>query len=88
MRMHAYLTYREAVAVWIGRALDWKNRDLQTKYDVDPRRLYEVWEEEEHLGSRDDAIRICRILFPGLNANFDRHTPRYRRTNIDQLDLF
>lgn len=86
--MHTYLTFREAVAIWIGRALDWKIRDLQTKYDVDPRRLYEVWEEEEHVGSREEAIRIWRILFPSVEPNFDPHIPRYRRTNIDQLDLF
>jgi hypothetical protein len=80
--VHSSLSYKEAVAVWIGRALNWKIRDLQKKYDVDPRRLYEVWEEEVHSGSRLTAMRICRSLFPNVEASFDPHQPRFRRTVI------
>ena len=85
--MHIRLSYHEAVAIWIGRSLGWKIRDLQKRYDVDPRRLYEVWEEQTHIGSRLDAMRIWRVLFPGQDFNFDPHQPRFRRTSIDQYDL-
>ena len=86
--MRNALNYRESVAVWIARELGWKIRDIHSRYDVDPRRLYEVWTEETHIGSRDDAIRLFRILFPDLDGYFDPHSPKYKRSPRDQLDLF
>lgn len=78
----ANLTFHEAAKVWVLRACDWKIRDMQARYDVDPRRLYEVWEEVEHAGSRQRGMRIFQRLFPDaeLAGRFDVHKPRYRRT--------
>jgi len=88
--MNSDLTYREAVASWIGRELGWKIRDIQSKYDVDPRRLYEAWEGLTHHGSRDDAIRLFAVLFPSSTPKFGfaLHEPKFCRTGLDQLEFF
>ncbi len=88
--MKASLSFTEAVGSWVGRALGYKKRDLCAKFDVDPRRLYEVWEEQVHPGSRQIAERLCLLLFRSKfeAQDFEPHRPRYKRTAIDQLELF
>jgi hypothetical protein len=88
--MKYVLTFSEAVAAWIGRELGIKKRDLCARFDVDPRRLYEVWQQEEHVGSREVAIRLFRILFPDRTPiyGFEFHQPKWRRAAHEQLSLF
>jgi hypothetical protein len=88
--MRASLTFREAVASWVGRELGIKNRDLCARYDVDPRRLYEVWEEQSHRGSRETAERLFFVFFPLRTPihGFECHEPKYQRTSRDQMSLF
>jgi hypothetical protein len=84
------LTFPEAVTAWIGRELGMKKRDLCARFDVDPRRLYEVWQQEEHVRSREVAIRLFRILFPYRTPTFgfEPHEPKWRWTAHNQLSLW
>ncbi len=88
--MKGYLTPCEAVASWIGRELGMKKRHLGFKFDVDPRRLYDVWQEDAHVGSRERAIRLFALLYPQIipKYGFETHEPRFQRVAKDQLDLF
>ena len=82
--------YRNSVMYWVGRELGLKQRRIEAKFDVDPRRLFEVWSGERYPASRDHAIRIFNLLFPKRppKYGFEFHVPRYRRVNRKQLDLF
>jgi hypothetical protein len=84
------LTYHQSVVTWIARELGVKQRRIEARFDVDPRRLFEVWRGEIHPASRDHAIRLFRVIFPGRipKYGFEFHIERYRRVNRDQLDLF
>jgi len=75
------LNHIEASKTWVLRAMGLKIRDIQARYDVDPRRLYDVWEEKDHKGSRTRAIEIFRRLRPHLpiSGRFEPHIPRFRR---------
>lgn len=88
--MKGYLTPCEAVASWIGRELGMKIRHLESKFDVDPRRLYDVWQEDTHTGSREHAMRLFDLLYPHMipKYGFELHQPRFRRVSKDQLDFF
>lgn len=85
------LTRIEAVKSWVLRASGWRLRDIQARFGVDPRRLYEVWEESEHKGTRFEAMRLFARLFPSksLENLFEKHKPRYKRTlkNFDEPRL-
>lgn len=88
--MKSSLSFTEAVGSWVGKALGYKKRDLCAKFDVDPRRLYEVWEEKVHRGSREIAERLCLLLFrfKFRAGDLEPHRPRFKRTAINQLELF
>jgi len=75
------LTKPEAIKTWVLRAAGWKVRDIQSRFDVDPRRLYDVWEEQTHKGTRSLAIRLFEKLFPNEESagRFDIHQPRFER---------
>ncbi len=75
------LTKSEAIKTWVLRAVGWKVRDIQSRFDVDPRRLYDVWEERTHKGSRTLAIRLFEKLFPNEESagRFDVHRRRFER---------
>ncbi|KAB2720322.1 hypothetical protein [Brucella intermedia] len=77
-----YLTNIEATKSWVLRACGWKVRDIQKRFDVDPRRLYDVWEEKEFKGCRYKAMHLFLRLFPGkpIDGLFDKHVPRFQRT--------
>ncbi len=81
---HNYLTETDAIKSWVLRACGWKVRDIQTRFDVDPRRLYEVWEEVEHKGTRFQAIRVFVRMFPSHKSTglFEKHVPKYRRAQL------
>ena len=54
------LTQADAVDIWIARWLRIRRRDLLARYQCDPRRLYEIWEESRFPGARAKAIEIFR----------------------------
>jgi hypothetical protein len=78
---NGHLTETEAVKAWVLRAVGWKVRDIQTRFDVDPRRLYAVWEEVDYRGTRFVAMKLFLRLFPSesVSNKFGKHQPRFRR---------
>ncbi|MGH1419637.1 MAG: hypothetical protein ACRBCJ_12330 [Hyphomicrobiaceae bacterium] len=82
-----------AVDIWIARWLRMRRVDLIRRYDCDPRRLYEIWEEKRFPGSREKALKRFRNEFPGLldRVDFGTHR-RIPRRAVDehegQLTLF
>lgn len=82
-----------AIDVWIARWLRIRRVDLIRRYQCDPRRLYEIWEEKRFPGARDRALKRFRIEYPGLmdRVDFGQHQRIPRRdddTARDQLALF
>ena len=84
------LTEADAVDIWIARWLRVRRADLLTRYGCDPRRLYEVWQEERFAGSRAKAIEIFQVRHPGLvdRIDYGRHRRISRTVHPDQLSLF
>ena len=82
-----------AVDIWIARWLRMRRVDLVRRYNCDPRRLYEIWEEKRFPGSREKALKRFEAEYPGLMDRVDfgthRRIPR-RPVEIteDQLALF
>ncbi len=88
--MRRQLTFDDAVVVWIGRWLGVPTRRLARRFDVDSRRLYEVWMLRRHPQSFAEAKRIYRALFPQrlADTDFAEHRQRRRWSIPGQLDLF
>lgn len=88
---NGYLNSIEAEKSWVLRACGWKIRDIQKRFDVDPRRLYDVWEEKDFKNCRFRAMKLFTRLFPGkpMEGLFDRHRPRFQRSirEADQISL-
>lgn len=84
------LTENDAIDIWIARWLRVRRRDLLARYGCDPRRLYEIWQEERFLGSRAKAIELFRQRHPGLvdRIDYGRHHRVSRTVHPDQLSLF
>lgn len=84
------LTRSDAVDIWIARWLRVRRKDLCRRYRCDPRRLYEIWEEQRFPGARDEAIQLFRERYPGLTDRIDygRHRRIPRAVHPDQLPLF
>lgn len=84
------LTEADAVEIWIARWLRIRRRDLIERYGCDPRRLYEIWEEERFAGARAKAIKLFQERHPGLvdRIDYGRHTRMSRTVHPDQLSLF
>ena len=84
------LTEADAIDIWIARWLRIKRSELLTRYGCDPRRLYEVWQEERFLGSRAKAIVLFRERYPALvdRIDYGRHHRISRTSHPDQLSLF
>lgn len=84
------LTEADAVDIWIARWLRVRRADLLARYRCDPRRLYEVWQEERFAGSRAKAIEIFQARYPGLvdRIDYGRHRRISRTVHPDQLSLF
>ncbi|WP_428698961.1 hypothetical protein [Stappia sp.] len=51
------LTFDEAVEVTLSRWKGEKIRELASRFDVDPRRLYEVWQGQAH----PDAVKVAHV---------------------------
>jgi hypothetical protein len=71
------LSEADAVDIWIARWLRIRRKYLLARYGCDPRRLYEIWEEERFPGSRDKALELFRERHPGLLDRID--SGRHRR---------
>ena len=84
------LTEADAVDIWIARWLRVRPRDLVSRYGCDPRRLYEVWQEERFPGSRSTALDVFRARFPSLADRIDpgAHVRISKAPHPDQLQLF
>lgn len=77
--------------IWKARWLKRKQRELCAEYDVDPRRLFEVWEEQIHRGSRLEAWAEFVEEYPQLALRVD-NSPHRKRLKVvekpDEPDLF
>ena len=84
------LTEADAIDIWIARWLKVRRRDLIQRYGCDPRRLYEIWQEDSFAGSRDKAMKLFEARFPGLSDRIDPgpHQRISRAAHPDQLALF
>jgi len=65
------LRERDAIDIWIARWLRIRRKDLLIRYQCDPRRLYEIWEEKRFPGSRAKALALFRERYPGLADRVD-----------------
>ncbi len=65
----------DAIDIWIARWLRIRRKDLLIRYQCDPRRLYEIWEEKRFPGSRAKALALFNERYPGLSdrVDFGRH---------------
>lgn len=85
------LTEADAVDIWVARWLRIRRKDLLQRYGCDPRRLYEIWEGTRFPASRDKALELFEVKFPGLIDRVDlgrhRRLPT-RGPHPDQLTLF
>jgi len=85
-----HLTEADAIEIWIARWLKIRRRDLIVRYGCDPRRLYEIWQEERFAGSRAKALEAFTGRFPSLADRIDPgpHVRIPRTPHPDQLGLF
>lgn len=84
------LSEADAVDIWIARWLRIRPRDLIRRYACDPRRLYEIWQEERFPGTRAKALDTFRARFPALADRIDPgpHVRLSKAAHPDQLGLF
>jgi hypothetical protein len=84
------LTEQDAIDIWIARWLRVRPNELVRRYGCDPRRLYEIWEEQKFAGSRAKALEAFAKRYPGLEQRFDPGP--HRRVPLtahpDQMSLF
>jgi hypothetical protein len=88
-RRRAMLTHADAIEIWIARWLRTPQKQLVARYQCDPRRLYEVWQEDKFIGSRDKALLELNKRFPFARDRIDpgTHRPVARTAHPDQLVL-
>lgn len=84
------LTVEDAVDIWIARWLRVRPKHLVQRYQCDPRRLYEIWEETRFPGSRSKALVLLRERYPYLETRIDPGAHRRISNAPDprQLHLF
>jgi hypothetical protein len=84
------LAEADAIDIWIARWLRIRPRDLVLRYGCDPRRLYEIWQEERFAGSRAKALHLFLTRFPALADRIDPgpHVRVSKSVHPDQLRLF
>ena len=78
------LTQADAIDIWIARWLRIRRKDILARYGCDPRRLYEIWEEERFVGSRAKALEVFQERYPkfidrvdfGLHRRIPRAIPQ------------
>ncbi|MEQ1576854.1 MAG: hypothetical protein ABL894_04305 [Hyphomicrobium sp.] len=85
------LTEADAIDIWIARWLRIRQCDLTKRYNCDPRRLYEIWEETRFAGTRAKALVVFRERHPALLDRVDpgahRRIPT-RSMHPGQLSFF
>lgn len=84
------LSEQDAVDIWIARWLRIRRKDLCARYQCDPRRLYEIWEEVRFPGSRDKARKLFIERYPTIidRIDYGRHNRIPRTIHPDQMSLF
>lgn len=84
------LTESDAVDIWIARWLRTRPIDLIRRYRCDPRRLYEIWQEDRFPGSRAKALEQFRKRYPRFSDRIDPgpHMRVPKAAHPDQLSLF
>jgi hypothetical protein len=84
------LTEDDAVDIWIARWLRVRPKELVRRYQCDPRRLYEIWEETRFPGARGKALVLLRARYPYLETRIDPGPHRRISLQPDprQLHLF
>ncbi len=84
------LTAEDAVNIWIARWIRVQVKELVRRYDCDPRRLYEIWEETHFIGSRAKALDVFRARYPGLDDRIDPgpHRRISAKPGPEQMSLF
>lgn len=85
------LSERDAIDIWIARWLRIRRKDLLSRYDCDPRRLYEIWEGQRFPRSREKALAEFSTRYPQLVDHVDPSLHRrlpLRTRSPDQLSLF
>lgn len=84
------LNEADAIDIWIARWLRIRPRDLIQRYGCDPRRLYEIWQEERFPGTRGKALDQFLARFPTLADRIDAgpHVRIAKAAHPDQLRLF
>lgn len=89
-RRRGPLREADAIDIWIARWLGIRRKDLIERYDCDPRRLYEIWQEEKFPGSRAKALDLFQTRHPTLMDRIDPgvHRRVARTPHPDQLGLF
>ncbi|HXF53530.1 MAG TPA: hypothetical protein VNK52_05340 [Hyphomicrobiaceae bacterium] len=89
-RARGPLTRADAVDIWIARWLRVRRKDLCARYQCDPRRLYEIWEERKFAGTREEALQLFHVRYPSLvdRIDYGRHRRIPRTAHPDQLTLF
>ncbi len=65
------LTYEDAIEIWIRRWLGEERVAIVLEFEQNSYRVYEVWEEEAFVGSREDAEITFRTRYPALAKNVD-----------------
>jgi len=84
------LTEADAIGIWLARWLRVPQKVLLARYGCDPRRLYEIWEEQRFPGSREKALECLRQTYPAMTTRIDpgAHRRIPRSPHPDQLTLF
>ncbi len=84
------LTEADAIDIWIARWLRIPRKVLLARYQCDPRRLYEIWEEQHFAGSRAKALDRLASTNPGMIPRIDPgvHVRIPRTPHPDQMALF
>ncbi len=84
------LTEADAIDIWIARWLRIRRKDLIDRYGCDPRRLYEIWQEERFAGARHKALAVFAARYPGLldRVDFGPHRSVSRSVHPAQLSMF
>lgn len=82
------VTSEQAKDFWIERANGAKIRDICAKHNVDPRRLYEVFEGEVHPDSLAQARNELAVTAPHLvgSERLKFHEPSRRVVRSKQHD--
>lgn len=84
------LSETDAIDIWIARWLRVRRVDLVRRYGCDPRRLYEVWEEQRFFGSREKALALFKVRYPTLigRTDYGAHRRISQAPDPGQLSFF